>query len=260
MAKGWENTENINENSVNNGGVVGSDNGYQKPTSLITALAEVQRTYVIEDKSTEDLPKEYFTIEQIFDFFKVGFRSGFIESFLFVTLFPFLQTIYPSVKLYFFNIKITQTEQLLLNSISYLPMLFMTVFLLFLSKYYVGALTRRALFALFSGRSMAFLIKGLIIYFLFNYLSKISYVNPNVIYSWVDFTKWLFDIFLPFNISNQDLYIYYYKFITPALTQTAENILYTMLFFAILPYLTIFFKGMLMKKKHINSIRAYEEY
>ena len=66
MAGYMDKTDNINENSVNNGAVLDSS-GYQKPTSLFGALGVIQRYFVIESRAAEDLADEYFTIEQSFD-------------------------------------------------------------------------------------------------------------------------------------------------------------------------------------------------
>ncbi|EAJ3734067.1 hypothetical protein DCU87_08715, partial [Campylobacter upsaliensis] len=51
--------------------------------SLLSAISQIQRYYVIESR-TDEIPKEYFSIGQIWHFFKIGFKSGLVESMLFV--------------------------------------------------------------------------------------------------------------------------------------------------------------------------------
>jgi len=130
----------------------GGDAGaYEKPKNILNVLSEIQRYYVIESRS-DDLPKEYFTLEQIWDFFKVGFKSGILEGLLFISLLPFLQTIYPSFKFFFLSEVVNVKEQMFFTISSYTPIVISTLFMVYLSKYYEGGLTRRAIFALY-GRS-----------------------------------------------------------------------------------------------------------
>jgi hypothetical protein len=260
MSAYLDKTDNINENNLNAGTPIDDGETYKKPTSLFGALSIIQRYFVIESRSPEDLPKEYFTFEQVWDFLKVGFKSGFIESFFLVTLLPLLQTIYPSFKLFFFNEKLSNIEFFLLQSISFLPIFITTLFLIYLSKYYKGSVTKKAIFSLFLGRSFAFLFKGIIIYYILNYLYKISYKTPNTIYSVLDFFKFIFNLFLPYKVNINVIYDYYYKFIAPAIKQTAIEIFATMFLFAILPFITIFLKGLILKKRQLSAMKQYENY
>jgi len=260
MAGYMDNISNINENNINSGAPIDEGQHYAKPTGLFSALSIIQRYYVIEKNSPEDLPKEYFTFEQTYDFFKTGLKSGFIESFLLITLLPFLQTIYPSFKYFFFNEKLTHLEKIILSSISFLPIFVTTLFLMYISKYYKGAVTRKAIFSLFSGRSIAFILKGIIVYFIFKYLYYISYKNPNDVYSFLDFIKFIANFFLPREVNVNVIYQYYYIYLAPALYQTAIEIFTTMTFFALLPFITIFLKGFSEKSKKYSALKKYEEY
>jgi hypothetical protein len=259
MSGYFDNPNNINENNLNNGTPIDGD-AYQKPTSLISALSVIQRYFVIESNSSEDLPKEYFTFQQVWDFLKVGFKNGFIESFILVTLLPFLQTIYPSFKVFFFNEKLGHNEVMMLQSISFLPIVISTLFLIYLSKYYKRTITKKAIYSLFLGRSFAFLLKGFILYFILSYLYEISYVNPNDIYSILDVFRFVFNLVLPYEVNIDVIYQYYYQFIAPAIKQTAMEIFSTMFIFSLLPFITIFFKGLLLKRKSLNAMEQYDNY
>lgn len=78
---------------------------------ILNALSEIQRYHIIEDRS-EEIPKEYFTLEQIWDYIKIGFKSGLLESFIFTGLICFLQAIYPSYKYYFYTLPLRQLKRL----------------------------------------------------------------------------------------------------------------------------------------------------
>jgi len=259
MSKYWDNPENINENNLNSATPIESE-GYKKPTSLLSALSVIQRYYVIEQNSVEDLPEDYFTFEQIVDFVKVGFKNGFIESLLFITLLPFFQTIYPSFKFYFLGETLTSIEKFVLEFISFLPMIISTLFLIYLAKYYKGSVTKRAIFSLFFGRSIAFLLKSVLAFFLLKYLYEISYIYPEKVYGVLDFFKFIFGFFLPYDINLDVIYQYYYKFIAPAIKQTSREMLITMVFFALLPFITIFLKGLMLKAKKTKALQEYEKY
>lgn len=226
--------------------------------NILNALSEIQRYHIIEDRS-EEIPKEYFTLEQIWDYIKIGFKSGMIESFIFSCLLCFLQAIYPSYKYYFLNLELSSNEKLILDLCSYLPIVFTTLFMIYISKYYKGLLTRRAIFALMNGRSISFVFKGLIIFFLFQWIMKLSIENPQAIYSLADWTMWIFDPFID-GISVKQVYVFYYKYAIPALHDAGYEILYSMLIFAFLPYLTIFYKGYKERRDRQLIQEEYENY
>lgn len=225
---------------------------------ILNALSEIQRYHVIEERS-EEIPKEYFTIEQIWDYFKIGFKTGILETFLFYTLLPFLQIVYPSYKYYFLGAELTSNEKLLFDVFSYSSMVITTIFMLYISKYYRGKLTRRAIFALMNGRSLSFLLKGVAIYYLFQWITQKSIENPRAVYSWADWTLWLFQWFKT-GVNTQQIYIFYYQFVIPALNDAAITILISMGIFAAFPYFTIFYKGIMQRIKKDNIKVKYENY
>ena len=83
---------------------------YKKPKHFIDAISEIQQFHVFEKEQEADINANFFTLRQVFDFITTGFKSGFVESLLFVMLLPFLQTIYPSFKEYFLGISYSPTE------------------------------------------------------------------------------------------------------------------------------------------------------
>lgn len=227
--------------------------------SIFALLSEIQRYYVIEER-TEELPKEYFTIEQILEYFKVGFKSGLLESFIFVTLVPFLQIIYPSFKFYFLNSEVTDNVILILDLMSYTPIVLSTLFMLYIGKYYQGPITRRSIFMLMNGRSFSFILKGILFYFFIQWFVGYSLGNPYILYVIADYTSWVVDIFADINAGTEGLYKYYYTYVVPALRDTASNIVWTMMLFAISPYFIIFFKSYVIRVKKQKIKEEYENY
>lgn len=227
--------------------------------NIFTILSEIQRYYVIERRSDE-LPKEYFTIEQILGYFKSGFVNGMAESFIFLTLVPFLTIIYPSFKYYFLDSNITDGEILFFQIISYSPIIISTLFIIYIGKYYYGTITRRAIFSLINGRSLSFMVKGVLFYFLINWFIGYSLKNPNVLYELADITQAGINMFSELKISTEALYQYYYKYAVIALREASLSILLTMLFFAALPYGTIFLISYIKRVKKQKILEDLETY
>ena len=225
---------------------------------ILNALSEIQRYHIIEDRS-EEIPKEYFTLEQIWDYIKIGFKSGLLESFIFTGLICFLQAIYPSYKYYFSHATITPTEKAFFILCSFAPMVISTLFMMYISKYYKGLLTRRAIFALMNGRSASCLIKGVLVFLLFQWLMTQSLENPRLIYSMADWSSWLINPFVN-GVSVKQIYEYYYKYAVPALHDSSYEILYSMIIFALMPYLTIFYKGYKERRNRQQIQDEYENY
>lgn len=232
-------------------------NEKEEGTSLLSAISQIQRYHVIESR-TDEIPKEYFSIGQIWHFFKIGFKSGLIESMVFVSLMPILQVIYPYFKDYFLQSAITKNDQIFFILLSYAPIVFSTIFMFYISRYYEGELTKRAIFSLLNGRSLSFVIKGVVFYFLLQWAYFYSLKNPNSIYILAQWTVGIFNLF--YEMNSYQLYVFYFKYLIPTLQFVAKEILISMLIFATLPYLIVFYKGFRKKKAKLNNQRAYDDY
>lgn len=235
---------------------------YSKPKSIVDAVSEIQQYHVFEKQQESDIDSNFFTLRQVFDFFSIGFKSGFIESLLFVLLLPFFQTIYPSFKYYFLNEPFTDIEKYILLTISYAVVVLVTIWLTLLYRLYDGAITKKAIFSLLSGRSFAFLVKAVLVYFLFNYLYMMAIYDKEATYLFIDYIKFIFDWTLPtdYTYSTTDLYIYFYNFIVPAIKTTAEEAIKSMVIFASIPFLTVVMKGIWNIYQSEKSKFEYENY
>ena len=235
---------------------------YEKPKSFIQAVSEIQHFYVMEKDSEEPIDKNFFALNQVLDFIKIGFRSGFIESFFFVIIFPFLQTIYPSFSYYFLHKEFTEIELFIFKYVSYIPLILITLYLIHLAKFNTLVITKKATLSLISGRSIAFLLKGIIVYSIFIMLSDYVLHNKEEVYNSIESIKGIFDHILPieYTYKNEDLYIYFYKFIQPAINYTAVEVLISMIIFSLVPLVVILMRGWISDYKKIKSQILYEEY
>lgn len=255
--KGAMDLDKAHQNLSNNG----TASSYAAPKTILEAYSEIQQYHVFEKTQEKDIDKNFFTLSQVWDFFKAGFRSGFWESLIFVTFLPFFQTIYPSFKQYFLGAVYTNEERLALFAIAYLPILIVTIWLASLYRLYDGALTKKAIFSLLSGRSLAFLIKGLIIYYVFGYIYNMATYDPDYIYVFINDFKFIIDWLTPgeYTYKTKDLFNYFYLFIVPAIKSTASEATNSMLVLAIVPFLAVVSKGIYKTYKKQKSEVVYDE-
>jgi len=118
-----------------------------------------------------------------------------------------------------------------------------------------------SIFSLLSGRSLAFLIKGMIVYYLFGYIYTISVYDPERIYVFINDFKFIADWIIPsdYTYSTDDLYTYFYEYIVPAIRTTAIEAVSSMLIFAIVPFLAVVLKGFYKNHKREKSEVVYNE-
>ncbi len=166
MAKEWENRGQSDTNAQ----IITTDSGrIYKPRNLLNAISEVQQFFVIESKG-QDIPGEFLTLEHTLDFFKIGIKSGFHEGFALVLLFPvFHFYLFPFV----FQ-KLDFVSHILFGSIPYLVLMVNTAMCCYISRYYVGNITRKAINSLLMGRAMSLFLKAFLLYVLYLVLYRLS--------------------------------------------------------------------------------------
>ena len=166
MAKEWENRGQSDTNAQ----IITTDSGrIYRPRNLLNAISEVQQFFVIESKG-QDIPGEFLTLEHTLDFFKIGVKSGFHEGFALVLLFPvFHFYLFPFV----FQ-KLDFVSHILFGSIPYLVLMVNTAMCCYISRYYVGNITRKAINSLLMGRAMSLLLKAFLLYVLYLVLFRLS--------------------------------------------------------------------------------------
>jgi len=166
MAKEWESRGQSDTNAQ----IITTDSGrIYRPRNLLNAISEVQQFFVIESKG-QDIPGEFLTLEHTLDFFKIGIKSGFHEGFALVLLFPvFHFYLFPFV----FQ-KLDFVSHILFGSIPYLVLMVNTAMCCYISRYYVGNITRKAINSLLMGRAMSLLLKAFLLYVLYLVLYRLS--------------------------------------------------------------------------------------
>lgn len=140
-----------------------------RPRSIINAISEIQQYFVIESQGQE-IPAEFLTLEGSLDLFKVGMRSGFNEGLLIVLLFPVFS-------FYLLPFVLDPTDlamKIMFEMVPYLALVINTLLCIYLSRYYVGTITRRAINSLFVGRGMMLILKGFLIYLFYQVVFRLS--------------------------------------------------------------------------------------
>ncbi len=143
--------------------------GEWKPKNIIDAISEIQQFYVIEIKG-QNIPVEFLTLEGTLGFFKMGAGSGLREALFIIFLFP----VFEFFLLPFVFHSPDRTTTWLLNSVPFAFLIGNTILCFYVSRYYVGTLTRKAINALFIGRSSILMIKSFLMYFLYYCAAKLA--------------------------------------------------------------------------------------
>jgi hypothetical protein len=250
-------------NSINNTVADIDDSKREKPKGTIDAVSEIQQLYVFETRADQDMPYDIFTFRQVVDFFWIGFKGAIKESLLFLTIFPLALTVYPVAKLYFTGEQPTILELLPPIIVSYGTVLVMTIYIVLTARFYkAGVVTRKAIHSLFTGRSVAFIFKAFLGWFLLTALYVQSLKRPDWIWSIADGTTWLWTILLPdnFAVDKESLFIFYYEHLLPAIRTTAYDVFIVMLILAAIPFCTIFAYGVWRWHKKRDNDKAYQRY
>ena len=220
MAREWENKGQNDTNAQ----IITTDGGrIYKPKNLLNAISEVQQFYVIESKG-QNIPAEFLTLERTLDFFKIGLKSGFHEGFALVLLFPVFH-------FYLFPFVFKQLDlfsHFIFGSIPYLVLLVNTAMCCYISRYYVGNITRKAINSLLVGRAMSLLLKAFLLYVLYLVLYRIS--TPENIWKFAQ----------QFGAKAQNIYTGFFE-VKPHLLPVATETAVFMLVAAIFPYGSVYF-------------------
>ena len=219
MDKEWENRGQSDTNAQ----IITTDSGrIYRPRNLLNAISEVQQFYVIESKG-QDIPGEFLTLEHTLDFFKIGVKSGFHEGFALIMLFPvFHFYLFPFV----FH-KLDFLGHILFGSIPYLVLIVNTGMCCYISRYYVGNITRKAINSLLMGRAMSLLLKAFLLYVLYLVLYQLS--TPENIWK----------LALQFGSRAEELYSGFFE-IKPHLMPVAMESSILMVAAAIFPYGSVY--------------------
>jgi hypothetical protein len=188
---------------------------FTPPATLIDAMSEIQQYYLVE-QSGQPLHKDFFTMNHVMGFSRVGLHSAFRDSIVWLSLYVLVGTIVYYVQE---NYLAERTTQILLWTVKGSPLcwfikiasfgglFFSTSVCVLISRYYTGMTPKRAINTLFLTRAMflisfsfvSFLITGVIFKFalsdtaiknVYFYLAKIDSRFARSIYHFLhDYVK-----------------------------------------------------------------------
>lgn len=220
MARGRDGSKGSNDTNAQ---IITTDNGrIYRPRNLLNAISEIQQFYVIEGKG-QNIPAEFLTLERTLDFFKIGVKSGFHEGFALVLLFPvFHFYLFPFV----FQ-SLDMISRFLFGCVPYLVLIINTMMCSYISRYYVGNITRKGINSLLMGRAMSLLLKAFLIYVIYLLLVRVS--TPVNIWK----------LTVHFGSHAEKIYYGFFE-IKPHLLPLATESAILMLVAAIVPYGSVF--------------------
>jgi hypothetical protein len=206
-----------------NAPIITTDSGrIYKPKNLLNAISEIQQFYVIEGKG-QNIPAEFLTLERSLDFFKIGIKSGFHEGVALVMLFPvFNFYLFPFV----FQ-KLDVVSHFLLGCVPYLALIINTLMCSYISRYYVGNITRKGINSLLMGRAMSLLLKAFLIYVIYLILVRVS--TPTA----------MWQLAIHFGSKAEKIYYGFFE-IKPYLLPVATESAMLMVAAAIFPYSSVY--------------------
>jgi len=140
---------------------------------ILDAISQIQQFYVIE-ASGQEIPDDFLTIRGQLNFFNVGFGAGFLEALVFALIMSFIlilssdDIMRQEIALYFPMIN----SSIFLWVINLLPVIISGGLCSYLSRNYIGKITKKAIDAFLMGRVFSLIIKGLLLCFLMIWVSN----------------------------------------------------------------------------------------
>jgi len=141
------------------------DTTRRKFPTLLSAISQIQQFFVIE-KSGQEIPDEFLTIQGKMNFFNTGFGSGFVEGLTFALLASLTLPVLSDAKLMtaVANYFPLARSKLFLRTLSCFPILLTAALCCYLSRFRIGILTRKSVDAFLFGRLISLMVKGGLIF------------------------------------------------------------------------------------------------
>ena len=204
---------------------------YVKPRSIINVISEIQH-YCMAEKMGKDLPAEYLTLENSLGFFGVGAKSGLTEGL-------FLLLLLPAVDFYLVPFVLKSPSLFLktmFGSFPFLPVIANTLLCAYISRYFVGVVTRKAINAFFTGRMLVLIFKSFMIYIFYTLLTGLS--TPERVWQLAQYSN-----------KNAEAIYYGYMTMLPNIMPIATRCSLLVMVAAILPYGIVFLMDMWRRSK-----------
>jgi hypothetical protein len=204
---------------------------YVKPRSIINVISDIQH-YCMAEKLGKALPAEYLTLENSLGFFGVGAKSGLTEGL-------FLLLLLPAVDFYLVPFVLKSPSLFLktmIGSFPFLPVIANTFLCAYISQYFVGVVTRKAINAFFTGRMLVLIFKSFMIYIFYTLLTGLS--TPERVWQLAQYSN-----------KNAEAIYYGYMTMLPNIMPIATRCSLLVMVAAILPYGIVFLMDMWRRSK-----------
>lgn len=248
--------------SLNNDDNSSKNHNDKEVTTLIGAISEIQQYSVFEKEQQKNINSDFFTLGKVVEYLKLGFTNGFIEGVIFLNFIIFIQVIHPTFKEYFLGEQLTSTEKFVWFMISYFPIIFVTIWLSTLARFYHGSITKKATLSLLTGRTVAFIAKAVMVYYIFGFIYYASMNNQETMYHVISYLTVVVGLFVPngYTVTDGQLWVYYMNYILPQLKETTITTFVGLFVSAVVPYVIVISAGFYRAIKHIKGNKHYEEY
>ena len=215
-----------------NAAFINTDNRqYVKPRNIINVISDIQH-YCMAEKLGKALPAEYLTLENSLGFFGVGAKSGLTEGL-------FLLLLLPAVEFYLVPFVLKSPSLFLktmFGSFPFLPVIANTFLCAYISRYFVGVVTRKAINAFFTGRMLVLIFKSFMIYIFYTLLTGLS--TPERVWQLAQYLG-----------KNAEAIYYGYMIMLPNIMPIATRCTLLVMVAAILPYGIVFLLDMWRRSK-----------
>jgi hypothetical protein len=204
---------------------------YVKPRSIINVISDIQH-YCMAEKLGKALPAEYLTLENSLGFFGVGAKSGLTEGL-------FLLLLLPAVDFYLVPFVLKSPSLFLktmFGSFPFLPVIANTFLCAYISQYFVGVVTRKAINSFFTGRMLVLIFKSFMIYIFYTLLTGLS--TPERVWQLAQYSS-----------KNAESIYYGYMTMLPNIMPIATRCSLLVMVAAILPYGIVFLIDMWRRSK-----------
>jgi len=204
---------------------------YVKPRTIINVISEIQH-YCMAEKMGKDLPAEYLTLENSLGFFGVGAKSGLTEGL-------FLLLLLPAIDFYLVPFVLKAPSLFLktmFGSFPFLPVIANTLLCAYISRYFVGVVTRKAINSFFTGRMLVLIFKSFMIYVFYTLLTGLS--TPERVWQLAQYST-----------KNAEAIYYGYMTMLPNIMPIATRCSVLVMVAAILPYGIVFLIDMWRRSK-----------
>lgn len=226
-----------NATVINTSGGGKNDKPKQEKPTIIGAISNIQQYYIME-KVGQDIPGEFLTLEGSIGFFTVGMRSGLTEGVMLAILLPLVEFYLVPVVLK----TPTLFLRIVLSALPFFPVIINTILCVFVGRYYVGNVTRKAINSLFTGRIIVLMAKSFLVYVFYRLLTGLS--TPERVWAVAE----------KLNKNSEAFYVGYMQML-PHIMPIANRCAILILVGAVLPYSTVFLFDQWRRNK-INRNRA----